>query len=110
MRRAYRSDIGRALLQRPALSFVPRGELQDLRQCSLLVPSKALRAVIGNLLSTNLRQFPARLVEAVADKQRGISKDLVEVLIVGSQPAVAGSAADEAVHSAEGTVAPYRLV
>src|SRR3546814_3276005 len=39
-----------------------------------------------------------------------LCKDLVEVLVVGSQPAVAGSAADEAVHGAEGTVARYRLV
>src|SRR3546814_57142 len=39
-----------------------------------------------------------------------MSKDLVEVLVVGGQPAVAGSAADEAVHGAEGTVARYRLV
>src|ERR1700758_819736 len=66
---------------------------------------KALGAVVGNRAPTNLRQFPARLVEPVADEHPGISKDLVEVLVVGSQPAVAGSAADEPVHGAEGTVA-----
>src|ERR671918_70418 len=71
---------------------------------------KALGAVVGNRVSTNFRQSAARLVEAVADKHRGISKDLVEVLVVGSQPAVAGSAADEPVHGAEGTVARYRVV
>ena len=71
---------------------------------------KALGAVVGNRGPTDLRQFPARLVEAVADEHRGISKDLVEVLVVGSQPAVARSAADEPVHGAEGTVARYRLV
>src|ERR671919_3270409 len=71
---------------------------------------QALRAVVGNRVPTNLRQFPARLVEPVADEHGGISKDLVEVLVVGSQPAVARSAADEAVHGAEGTVARYRLV
>src|SRR4051794_17298811 len=71
---------------------------------------KALGAVVRNRVPTNLRQSAARLVKAVADKHRGISKDLVEVLVVGSQPAVAGSAADEPVDGAEGTVARYRVV
>src|SRR6185312_2049548 len=71
---------------------------------------KTLGAVVGNRVSTNLRQSAVRLVEAAADKHRGISKDLVDVLVIGSQPAVGGSAADETVHAAEGTVARYRLV
>src|SRR5690349_25119848 len=71
---------------------------------------EALGAVVGNRVSTNFRQFAAGLVEAVADKHRGISEDLVEVLAVGSQPAVAGSAADEPVHGAEGAIARYRVV
>src|SRR4051794_27725100 len=70
---------------------------------------EALGAIVGNRVSTNLRQFAARLLEAVADKHRGISKDLVEVLVVGSEPAVARSAADESIHGAEGTVARYRV-
>src|SRR6185312_6781432 len=71
---------------------------------------KTLGAVVGDRVPTNLRQSAARLVEAVADKHRGISEDLVKVLAVGSQPAVAGSAADEPVHGAEATVARYRVV
>src|SRR3546814_10250963 len=51
---------------------------------------KALWAVVGNRIPANLRQLSARLVEPVTDEHRGISKDLVEVLVVGSQPAVAG--------------------
>src|SRR3546814_4017640 len=71
---------------------------------------KALWAVVGNRIPDSLRQLSARLVEPVTDEHRGISKDLVEVLVVGSQSAVAGSADDGALHGVEGNVAGYRLV
>src|SRR3546814_2731343 len=53
---------------------------------------KALWAVVGNRIPANLRQLSARLVEPVTDEHRGISKDLVEVRVVGSQADVAGAA------------------
>src|SRR3546814_8208835 len=64
----------------------------------------------SDVCSSDLRHLSARFVEPVTDEHRGISKYLVEVLVAGSQPAVAGSAADEAIHGVEGTVAGYRLV
>src|SRR3546814_16860550 len=70
---------------------------------------KALGAVVGNRVPANLRQFPARLFEPVADTHRGLCQDQVEVLVVGSQPAVAGSADAEAVLGAAGYVARCAL-
>src|SRR5216684_3260771 len=87
---------GLLLARAPGARWIaPRSPGSESRQ--------ALRAVVGNIRAGDFVQRTVRL-NGVTDQLRGIPVDLVEIGVVGRQPAIARTAGNDSIEPPEGSI------